>query len=172
MVFPLATSISFRLWTNFSTSLYVISSGHPAAHCLIITIDQSRHLVDAIACQDKWQFMDRQTTQRYVVQKNHEKQIDLLYLAFGLGIKMPVEKGVVGVYGSQWPGTWDHESSSKDFGSSTIAFIPYLVWCHRGHHLSANAPVQLFFLAWRLPLQPELQGIWIILHQVDPFIPA
>lgn len=47
-----------------------------------------------------------------------------LHRAFRQGLKRPVDKGVVDVYGSQRPGISAQESTGKGIGSSTIALIP------------------------------------------------
>ena len=94
------------------------------AHPQIIAVHHSRHLADALSCRDRRQYMDRQITRRNVVDKDHGKQMaHFLHQAFRQGLKRSVDKGVVGVYGSQRPGVWAQESTGKDTGSRTIAFI-------------------------------------------------
>lgn len=54
--------------------------------------------------------MDREITRRYVVDKDHRKQLArgiFLHQAFGQGLKRSVNKGVVDVFGSRRPGIGD-----------------------------------------------------------------
>lgn len=94
----------FAFELHFSTSLSMISSAHPQI-MIILAGHHSRQLGDSITCRDRRQYMDYQLTRRYVVYKDHGKQMAqrILYqairgsLAFRQGLVRSVDTRVVDV---------------------------------------------------------------------------
>lgn len=142
-----------------------------------LAVHGSRHLGDTAACRDRRQCMDRQLTQRYVVDKDHGKQTaQRIFRCHGSRRELEGLKN----QGNGWGG--DHQDLVQEIDfplskplaparSHSRMSCPTRLVLRRSQLLYANVSGQLFFQRWPPSLLHGILG-FIILHRIDPFIVA
>lgn len=125
-----------------------------------MAVHDPRNLGDTAACPEKRQCMDRQLTQRYVVDKHHGNLMAQgIFRCQGLRqeeLEWFKEPGEWWVWGSYRTGAGNQDSSFKATGSCSRMSCPIRLVLRLIQHLYTNASGQPFF---QRCLPSPLQGI-------------